>query len=363
MAEFAGLNDEAQKRAGELTELVRQKAWSEHSRQGIVAVLEQSLEKLEALKSLLEKIQKGLGAEEGAGIKEHLLEMEKQLAVLKRNLEFERSKKSSQDDLLKQGEPKEQYAALEQIVQALLLRTRYILERVQLRANKQLLLPGQEKSTARNLIDLLERKESEIQELKQKYSDARKRALTGVSELADSATVEQEMNMLARKLEVQQNDLEKAYFESRKSMEAMQRSNMVLRKEVMSLQQLFANYFSKNFELITLLKKERDFAKKIVMDIEHETLQLRSAYSRELLSLEEAKVAAKREAEERFLGRLKKLERECEQKQQLTGQLQGMLQDREKKLSEIEEKNRTLRLLLKTKKKHDAVKKAFTGKR
>ena len=362
MSELFALNELALRKVNELNELLRQKAWSEHSRQGLVAALGESVEKLEELKSSLQKMEKELGAEADSELKQHLLEMEKEMVVLKRNLDFERKKKPVAEDLLKPEEYKEHYSALEQKILSLLMKTRYLLERTRLRAKKLEISPMQEKSTAHNLLDLLAKKESEIEDLKHKYGEARKQALTGVSILEDSATLEQEMNALARKLEVQQNDLEKSYFESEKGLESMQRSNIMLRKEVRGLQQLSSNYFSKNFELITLLKRERDYAKKIVLDIEHETLQLRSAYSKELLSLEETKATARREAEEKFLLRLKKVERENEQKQQLIEQLQTMLQDREKKLSELEEKNRGLRLLLKTKERHEAIKKAFKTK-
>ncbi len=359
MADLVYLNDEALQKVMELSELLSHKAWSEHSREGIVVALEQSVEKLSELKAVLEKIEKELGAEAEPKIRQHISEMEKEIVFLNRNLEFEKKKKPIAEDLLQPQKYNEQYSAIEQRILSTLLKTRYLVERTQLQARKQTITPIKEKSTAKNLLDLLKAKESEIESMKEKYSEARKHALTGMAELEDSATIENEMNALARKLEVQQSDLEKAYFESQKGLGAMQNSNLMLRKEVMKLQQVFTNYMAKNFELITLLKKERDYAKKIVLDIEHETMQLRSAYSKELFSMQEAKVSAKREAEEKFLNRIRKIEKDNSQKQQLTGQLQGMLQDREKKLSELEEKNQKLRLLLKAKEKHDAVKKAF----
>jgi hypothetical protein len=244
----------------------------------------------------------------------------------------------------------------------MLLKTRFLLERLQLNAKKHEALPANEKSTAKNLLDLLKNKENEIESLKEKYSEARKQALTGISFLQDNATLEKEMNELARKLELEQSNLEKAYFESQKSLEAMQQSNIVLRQEVRRIQQAFANYLQKSFELITMLKKESDYAKKIVLDIEHETLQLRSSYTKELLSLEEAKIAAKREAEQKFSLRIKKLEQENEKNQKLLEQLQEMLVHREKKLEEFEEKNTKLRLLVQTKQRHDSAKKAFLKK-
>jgi hypothetical protein len=256
----------------------------------------------------------------------------------------------------------EQYSSLEQRVQTQLLKTRYLVERLQLLAKKSDLTPIQEKSTARNLLDLLKAKENEIESLKEKYGNARKQALTGITELADSATIEDEMNALARKMEVQQNDLEKAYFGNEKGLETMQAANILLRKEVREMQQVFVNYLAKTLELVTLLKKERDYAQKIFMETEHETMQLRSSYSKELLGLQEQKVSLKKEAEEKFVARMRKTENENQQQQQLISQLQSMLQLREKKLEEFEEKNTKLRLLLKTKEKHEAIKKAFLSK-
>ncbi len=355
-------NDAALQKVNELNNLLRQKAWSEHSREGFVSALEQSIGLLADLKDLLKKIEKELGEDASASIKSHLAEMEKEIAVFKRNLDLEKKKTPLADDFLKPIASNEQYAWIEQKISSTLLRTRYLLERMQLQAKKHASLPLQEKSTARNLLELLKQKESEIESLKFKYEDARKHALTGMALLEDSAGIENEMNSLARKLGVQQNNLEKAYFESKKGLEEMQRGNLLLRKEVREQQQLLENYLSKNFELITLLKKERDYAKRIVLDIEHETLQLRSAYSKELLSLEEAKIAAKREAEERFIERIKKLEKETAQQHNLTEQLQSMLQNTEARAKELEEKNQKLRLLLKAKEKHDIVKKAFKAR-
>ena len=113
-----------------------------------------------------------------------------------------------------------------------------------------------------------------------------------------------------------------------------------------------ARHSEKTSELIAMLKKERDYAKKIVLDIEHETLQLRSTYSKELLNLEEEKARAKNDAYDKFREKSVRQDAELNEKKELIGHMREAVEAKEEKIRLLEGKVNSMKESMREEKTH-----------
>ncbi len=351
----------------ELQKSISQHPWRNASRIVFANALEKSVSGLEELQKLFAEAVSEINRDPKEGkpdLKPFLKELEKLLEVLEKNQRFERQKKAKAgvvNELEKQETP-ELYADLEQRILGLLLKARYSLERMTIFLRKQGLKPLTQKSSARQVMHVLERKEDELQDLREKYEGIRKKSYLGYLEEESIADLEQELGKLSRSMTLGADELEKSVSFHRSQIEYIENSYAELKQKVSTLEENFLNYSEKSEELIKNLKKERDYAKKIVLDVEHETLQLRNTYTRELLSLEETKLAAKKEAEKKFEAENKRLRREVLEQADLLKHFRKIAEDRLKKEHELEERIKKLTLIAKTQEKHENVKKALKGK-
>ena len=113
---------------------------------------------------------------------------------------------------------------------------------------------------------------------------------------------------------------------------------MALADRLEELQRYFDEFCEKSAELTLLLKKERDFAKKLVLDMEAEVLELRNTYSKELLNLEEAKLKARKDAERELMQRIRKLEDELLAKEELLKHFRDLAKSKDAEARELEER-------------------------
>jgi len=347
---------------------ISQKPWQNLSQSVFTNALDKSVSEIDVLHKLFSEAVEEIEKDPKEGkpdLKPFLKDMEKLADVLEKNLKFEkkRNKRARTVNVLETEETPDLYADLEQRILGQLLKARYSLERMTIYLRKQGLTPLTEKTTAKQVMTILERKEDELQTLRGKYEDIRKRSYMGYLEEETVADLEQDLGELSRKMALTADELGKTIGFHRSQIEYIENSYAELKQKLDSLEEVFFSYSEKSDELIKNLKKERDYAKKIVLDVEHETLQLRNTYTRELLNLQENKLAAKSEAEKQFQGRLKKLKHDLEEKTDLVKHFRGIAEDNLKREHELEEKVKRLTLLLKTKEKHEAVKRHLTRKR
>lgn len=352
----------------ELQQGISRQPWRNASKTVFVNSLEKSIDDLQQLyKAFYETSEemKGDPKEGRPDLLPFLREMEKTIGVLEKNLGFEKQKKSrvnTVNDLEKEETPA-LYADLEQKILGVLLKARYSLERTALFLRKEGMAPITEKSTAKQVMQILERKEDELQDLRGKYEDIRKKSYFGCLEEETTADLEHELVEMGRRMALGADDLGKSIGFYKSQIEYIESNFAELKQKLDSLQEVFSAYSEKASELIKDLKKERDYAKKIVLDVEHETLHLRNTYSRELLGLQESKLAAKMEAEKRFEAEIKKTQKQLAEQTDLTKHFREIAENKLKKEHELEEKVSHLTLLLKTKQKHEAVKRQLLGKK
>lgn len=347
---------------------ISQRPWRNASKIVFVNTLDKSLSELRELQSLFSHTAEEIEKDPKEGkpdLKPFLKEMEKLIDVLEKNLRFERKKKGKAKtvNVLEKDETPELYADLEQRILGLLLKARYSLERTSIFLRKHGLTPITDKSTAKQVMEVLERKDDELQNLREKYEDIRKKSYLGYLEEETVADLEHEMNDLGKRMALSADELGKTISFHKSQIEYIENSYAELKQKLDSLEEIFFAYSEKAEELIKDLKKERDYAKKVVLDVEHETLQLRNTYTTELLGLQESRLSAKKEAEKRFLVEIKTLQRQLAEQADLVKHFRGIAEDKLKKEHDLEERVKKLSLLLKTKEKHDAVKRQFKAKK
>jgi len=329
-----------------LHETVSSKDWRAFNARDFARSLEHALAGLAELKSVFEDTDFYLKhtQKDSVDFAPLFSEFARTAPVLQRNLELERKKSELQTVVneLEKSEVPELYASMQEKILTLLLRCRYFAERVSVAARKDELpaLPG--KQASQHLLDLLKSKETELQEMREKYEGMRKKSFLGMVQEETSADLEAEIMAVGRTLGVQAKELETGFKEFRKKVEAMQFEFTELERKASVLDETTDDSLVKQADLMTLLKKERDYAKKVIVDIEHETMKLRSQYSRELIHLEESKLAAKKEAEEKLSHTINALIDEVREKDELLRHFKGIVAEREKLLSEAENRNRHL---------------------
>ncbi len=365
----------SEKLAGEIGEKINtlqanlsRRPWRNSGRTVFANSLDESIENLQDINKLFEGVAENIekNPKEGSpNLRPFLKELEKLLAMLEKNLRFEKQKKSNAKTVneLEQEETPELYADLEQRILGILLKARYSLERTSIFLRRQGFTPLTGTGTAKQVMQVLERKEDELQNLREKYEDIRKKSYLGYFEEDSVADLEQELGDLGRKMTLGADEVGKTVAFHKNQMEYVENSYAELKQKIDSLEEFFFAYSEKSGELIKNLKKERDYAKSIVLDVEHETLQLRNSYTNELLGMQESRLSAKAEAEKKFEAELKKLHKEVSEKSDLLIHFKKIAEDKLKKEHDLEEKVKKLSMLLKTKEKHETVKRQLLKKK
>src|SRR3989344_1806019 len=356
------------------TSSIRQHAserqWSNYSRQAFVGNLSKIIPEMEQLQGLFE-----LALHEIDGrnelpkpeISPHIKEISQLIIVLKRNRELEQARI---DKIRAQGigmlaetiVVPELYSDLEQKTLAIILKSTYAIERMRVYDRKKdnmMKTSGAQKS----VLDLLDKREKELEDLRKKYEETRSKTFLGLLEKEGSIEIENELNEISRQLEAKTELLKTHAQAGKKGLEEMQRAMGELFDKVSRVEELEGQALGKTFELITMLKKERDYAKKVLIEIEQETLQLRNTYSKELLNLQEEKIGLKNSLDERHEKEVSGLREDIRQKAQTIEHLQHSLILKEKKISALEEEQEQLRLINKAFHKHHTVKQHLSGKK
>lgn len=366
MAELRELSSKIDGQISQLRELATAKAWGTYSRHSFVMNLSNVIPGLQELKSLFQLSRNELEknhAPQAQSVSEQVEELNQLIVVLKRNKEMEQAriqkiKSQSIHSVAETITVPELYSDLEQKTLSALLKSAYGAERIRLAERKREPLM-QARGPQKNLLDLLEIKEKEIEDLKRKYEEARNKTFLGLVERESAVEIENQLNLLARNLEGKTATTKKLAEHTKEALAGMHRQLQELEAGVAGAEEMQSQMLGKTFELMTLLKKERDYAKKVLLEIQQETLELRNTYSKELFGLQEEKLSLKSTLEDRHAKEMESLRHELREKASLLKHFQETSFSKEKKVGDLEEENDKLRLVNKMLEKHEKVKEKF----
>ncbi|MFH1664213.1 MAG: hypothetical protein ABH986_05425 [archaeon] len=323
----------------ELHEDITSSEWKQYTRKSFVHALNKSIARLEELTEIIEELHKRIESEpsvDSPDLTPLISAYNKTLTALRRNVALEEAKKEMPFDLKDHTEVPELYAFVSEKIMSLLLKTRFAVERVHLHAIRERITPEQEKATAKNILSLLQSKEKELSELKEKYEKLREKNLSVSLGDKSIAETEKEFNESARKIETEAELIEKNFEDFRKKMDSINSEFNALRLKSKVLENLAVELSSKGNELISMLKIERDNAKQMLMEIESDSLSLRSQYSKELLKLNESKILARKEIESELREKMALEKDSLKEKSKLLEQFEKIVDDRNKRISDLE---------------------------
>ncbi|MFH1588864.1 MAG: hypothetical protein ABIA76_06015 [Candidatus Diapherotrites archaeon] len=309
------------------------KNWHEYDSKTFSLHLTRTIDEIEEMEKILARIHAGFhakGMHDSIGLKKEIDSLDLLLVYLKKQLELEekKSKKLSNAELVEQvlsENQKQLYSSIEQKVLSELLKLRHFTERLFLfieRREEHPLKAG----TGKNIMILLEQKEKELHELKEKFNELRSKKGVFSLEEKNSIEKENEVNELARKIEKETEKASAKIKENRQKLDEINANTSLLAKQVSSLDEMVSQQALKSMELITELKKEKDYFQKLALETEHETSIIRSQYSQKLIGLEKEKISAKEEAKEKFEKRINELENELKKKNELNERLQKIIE-------------------------------------
>ncbi len=344
MAQAIIISEKVIEAVNSLQDRLYAKHWGEHSRASFIYSLVHSIHSLEEIKQLLDeaKTQFGKEGKNVSGLPEHIKELENLITVLDRNNKLEQTRVQTArekgiellaDDLTNP----DLYSSLEQKVLAFVLKTRFLVERLSILERKEFGEGTTLGKSPKKVLDLLEEKENEFQALKKKYEEIRHSSHLARLEENTSHDLEKDINILARKMEGEQRMLELSLDSYRKITEQFQQSYIFMREKYRSIEEASSQLAAKTIDLTTILKKERDYAKRIVLDIENETLKLRNNYSKQILSLEEEKTRARAEAEVESRKKLHSITSKLDEKDELIKNLKEIILSKEKLIQKLEQ--------------------------
>lgn len=345
MAQTLFLVDKLLEELDVLRQQVRQRPWRELNREAFVYTLRRTIEGMESMVSQLEAIHASFRENPQPGhpdVEENLKELHAALGLFKRNLKLEESKPLIDEHHFKESESHaapELYASLEDKAVTVLTHTAFLCERLNLHSRRQIEAPSAGlRGAPRNVLNLLEQKEDELQGMRNKYEALRNKTFFGAMAEESTASLEREISDLNARLHAEKAVLERELENFNHTINSLLDKQLEFDRRMQAMADLYAEHARKASELNSLVKRERDLAKKILLDSEQDMAHLRATYSKELLRMDEAKQLARKDGREEAQQELERLKHALKEKDGLLADYRKMLGEREKALSRLKEK-------------------------
>jgi len=177
MASIEVLSEKTIEATQMLSERISAKQWSDFSRTSFVFNTTQTINALEDIAVLFEEIGVEIekdGFSEKIEVGGHLREINALILILQRNNDLEsgkiqRAREKGIEMLAENVISPDQYSSLEQQVLGSLLKSRYLLERINIHNRKENSIPFMGSKSTKDVLDLLNEKENELQSIKEKY--------------------------------------------------------------------------------------------------------------------------------------------------------------------------------------------------
>ncbi len=315
--------------------------WTGKDSKIIVKELNKAVNELKEIEIVLSGLKKRMETEVKHSFPEPdniLQEISKIVEKFEREIELEKNKIGKSN--LFQLKNDDNYSKMQEKLLAFVLNCRFYIARFSIYAEKMKSDSIEKKTVSKGVMELLEEKEKELQELRSKYSDSRKKMFYGYGRDVGIVELENDLNETLIEIEKKQHETLKTLENYSQKIEVFHRSYAHLKSEFSHLYEMNNRFRKYSFEIITELKKERDSSRKMLLEVENETLKLRNKYSEGLLNLEQKQIDVKKEAEEHTNIKTKYLKKELEEKKQLVEHFKNLAYEKNEKLKEIEKKKK-----------------------
>jgi len=293
--------------------------WATINRQGFVFELEQNTSRLRTIYLKFDEINreiKMLLEKNSPEFSLILVELARELTVLEANISMEKKKKIRQElvNETENIEVPDLYSSLQQKILTISLKLRYNIDKARIFLIARKTPTMQKGSTAKGLLETLQLKEEELNSMKQKHIELKRKSYFGNISEKSIAETEVELNELDKKLSEAISETKKSLKTHFAQISYVEGSFTQLKKQVEELEDNHTTFAQKAIELIKELKKERDFAKNIALEIEQDTIHKRSEYTKQLMGLEETKLDIEEKIKTRYEKELNTMKKGLDEK-------------------------------------------------
>jgi hypothetical protein len=293
--------------------------WSSLKRDGFVFELERATSKLKQIYSDLEMIDKEVSLlleKNTPDISGALEQIQREVMLLESNVKLEKHKRFKVE-LVNQTEPVEVpdlYSSLQNKILECVLKARYSTDKIRTFLIAKKVPFVQRGSTAKSLIDVLQKKEDELSDLRKRNVDLKRKSFLGHIDEKSLAEIEDEMFTKDKSLSMAVSEANKALKTHLAQINYVEGSFAGLKEKVRLVEELHSAYSTKASGLIRELKKDRDYARKMALEIENETLQARTEYTRNLLEKEDRINTVKEKVKRKYTEEIRSLRRDLNEK-------------------------------------------------
>lgn len=332
-----------------LQEEISGKQWSELSKEEFLYKAETCNTQLDAIKGILfalkEISKKKLEIEEQQ-VNALLKEIQKILKNLEATIKLEKHKTT--DDFKKinpfiPASNTEAYWHLQEKMLSFALNTRYFIEKTNLSLAKSFLPKTSHSTQTSHLLELLEERDNEVVNLKNEIANLKKRAFLGYLKETTSSDIEEETKKISIEFEKKKSFFETKQKRFTQQIMSLEKKYIKLKEQLESLSEMFSDYIEKNNKLIQILKKERDLAKKTLLESENHLIELRNKYTNDILMLDQQKIGLEEKIKKQFIIKLKRALQEAKRNHEAVEHFRELLKRKEKEIAKLKKKKGKLK--------------------
>ncbi|MEK6970210.1 MAG: hypothetical protein AABW68_00760 [archaeon] len=258
--------------------------------------------------------------------------------VLERNIQFEKEKTGRKIDLTEKITTPALGAELEARMHRQWMALQRVHEHAHIALRKNMSPGNPVKGMEGELFSLIRTKDEELRQMKQERDTLKREKFFGPSEKHSLHEMENELHEIVQEFAIQKHAVFDHLEEGKKKLDEYGNHHLHLDHKTRKLEHLVHELAKKHVGLLTLLKKERDFARKLALDMETETTSLRALYAKELLTLEEKKQSIKKEIEGKNTEKIAQLERKTKEQELLIREMDALVREKERQLGRMAEK-------------------------
>ncbi|HNV01164.1 MAG TPA: hypothetical protein PKK60_01920 [archaeon] len=317
--------------------------WKKLNQEGFVFELERSAKKIKNLLLDIEELNRELKLlmeKNTPPLDALIIEINKQLGIIETNLSLEKSKKFKEStiEFLESKEVPELYDSIQQKIIVLILRSRNEVEKVKTFLLVKEDAPIRKGSTAKALVEILQKQENELRVAKEQNLELKRKNFFGSKEEISTADIEKELHETDKHLSESINETKKALKNHLSQLNYVEGSFIQLKNEVEKIEEQHSSFTKKSLELIKDLKKERDFARKIALEVEQETITIRNSYTHQLLDFEKRKNEIEEKIKQKYQKETQNVKNEIEEKRLSIVNLMKLVEEQEREIKILKQR-------------------------